>query len=163
MGENNPRQLCGKTGCPNVGKWTSVLADKIPEKFPLVRGWANSLSLAVEALGFSEAKEKAQVRRLAFNLSKHWDKLGQLEFDHLANMAGPDFIKIAIESEGKCYESLIARNKIVADAKSAAKKAEKERTKRSPSGFSRSSGGGGGGGSWLENLHEDGGDWFRNC
>jgi hypothetical protein len=122
-------------------------------------GWANSLSLAVEDSGFSEAKEKAHVRRLAFNLSKYWDKLGSRDFETLAKMTGPDFIKVAMESQGKCYESLIERNKTVAAAKLAAKEARIDREKRSPSGFTHSSGGG----SWLENVHEDGGDWFRNC
>ena len=81
------------------GRWTTVLEDKIPEEFQLSRGWANSLSLEVEALGFSEATEKAHVRRLAFNLSKWWPKLGVMDFKTLAKMNGKDFLKVAMEPQ----------------------------------------------------------------
>lgn len=128
MGDNNPRQLCGKTMCPNEGRWTTLFERAIPDGVEV--GWANRLSLAVEAVGFSDAKEKAQVRRLVFNLPKYWGNLGEMTVETLAVMTAADMVP-----------------------------KDEVKPVRAPSGFTSS----GQGGHWLEQVHDMGGDWFRNC
>ena len=128
MGADNPRQLCGKTSCSKEGRWTFLLGKYIPDDVSV--GWANRLSLAIESAGFSDANEKAQVRRLAYNLPKNWDKLRLETVINLAKMTSAEMSSVTHQS--------VVCPKVDVDTSSSD------------------------GGSWLEEVHEDRGDWFRN-
>jgi hypothetical protein len=83
---------------PPCGKWTTQLNACIPENIP---GWANSLSLAVEAyheridgkhcikseLWYNKCQQKSRIHGLKLSISKNWSNLRDIPFNKLAIMS----------------------------------------------------------------------------
>ena len=95
MGEDNPRQLCGKTNCDEESVFFEILSTFINiESKP---GWINRLGIAIEN---SDDSSKI-LKRLIFNLNKYWDSLKDIPIDILVSMKALELTDVVRVRESK--------------------------------------------------------------
>ena len=95
MGEDNPRQLCGKTNCDEESAFFEILSSFINVQSK--PGWINTLGIAIEN---SDNSSKI-LKRLIFNLNKYWDRLKDIPIDKLVSMKALELTDIVRVRESK--------------------------------------------------------------
>jgi len=95
MGEDNPRQLCGKTHCDDESVFFEILSSFINvQSNP---GWINRLGIAIE-----NSDESSKIlKRLIFNINKYWDSLKDIPIDKLVSMKALELTDIVRVRESK--------------------------------------------------------------
>jgi hypothetical protein len=95
MGEDNPRQLCGKTDCHEESDYFELLSSQLRVRCD--PGWINSLGIAIE-----NSDNSSQIlKRLIFNLNKYWDSLKDIPIVCLVNMDSSKMIDLVRVRESK--------------------------------------------------------------
>jgi len=95
MGEDNPRQLCGKICCDDESDFFEILSTFI--NVSSKPGWINTLGIAIEN---SDDSSKI-LKRLIFNLNKYWDSLKDIPIDILVSMKALELTDIVRVRESK--------------------------------------------------------------